>query len=239
MNNVASQAPSTLPSRHVQPSHPQVYRAPHKALRYELSFLLVRMGAADFTEPLERDNVIDELESVLAFCDAHIEHEDAFLRPALLARSAAPVTTLDEEHAEHATQVAELRSLARTLRESDLPAAQRSLGQTLYLHYSVFVAETLAHMAYEERVVQPLLERLFTPKELLDIHDAILASIPPPEMMRALRSFIPSSNREERAEILGGARASMPEDAFAGLLGQMCALLSFDDAADLRRRLGL
>lgn len=243
MNSVRFEdtSPSTLPSpsRQVQPAHPQLYRAPHKALRFELAQLLVRMGAASFTDSLERDNVLDELESVLDFCDSHIKHEDDFVRPALVARSVSAVPTLDEEHAEHDTQVAELRSLARTLRESDLVSAQRSLGDTLYLHYSVFVAETLAHMAYEERVVQPLLERVFTPKEMFEIHYAILASIPPEEMMRALRSMIPASTRPERAEILEGGREAMPPEVFAGIVAQLCQLLPPAEGADLKSRLAL
>lgn len=234
MNSVQDTSPATLPSRL---PHPQLYRAPHKALRLELSQLLVRMGAATFTDGLERDNVLDELESVLAFCDSHIQHEDDVVRPALVARSASAVPTLDEEHAEHATQVAELRSLARTVREAELPGPQRLLGHTLYLHYSVFVAETLAHMAYEERVVQPLLERLFTPQELLEMNTTIIRSLTPEQTMRALRSMIPASTRAERAEMLMGGKQAIPPHVFAVMLNELCQLLPPEDAADLCARL--
>jgi len=126
---------------------------------------------------------------------------------------------------------------SRTLRECDLAGTQRSLGHTLYLHFSVFVAETLAHMAYEERVVQPLLERLFTPHELFEMHTSIILAITPDQMMRSLRSIIPASTREERVEILRGGKQSAPAHVFAGILAQLCPLLTPEDAADLRARL--
>ena len=92
-------------------------------------------------------------------------------------------------------------------------------------------------MAYEERVVQPLLERLFTPQDLLEMHLTIIRSLTPDESMRALRSMVPASTREERVEIMMGGKASVPAPVFASILAQLCALLTAEDAADLRARL--
>jgi hemerythrin-like domain-containing protein len=245
--NLTEHKPSTMSS--VPQSAPRsvsaggrrsnVYRAPHKMLRFLLANLLVEMGRTTFGETAQIEPILVQLESALVACDSHIEHEDSHVRPILAGRAPNAVSTLDTEHAEHAEHVAELRALARSLGGATTAEARTSLGETLYLHVTVFVAETLAHMAYEERVVQPLVERLFTDEELLAIHGAIIASIPPAEMMVALQAMIPASNREERAEMLGNVRAGAGEGAFRGILQSVRGLLRQDDFADLCGRLGV
>ncbi len=185
-----------------------MYGPPHKMLRFMLGNLLVQMGATSFGDEAQAASTRATLEMALWACDSHIEHEDRHVRPALVERAPMAVGTLDTEHAEHVQQVAELRALAGALGKATSASERQALGQTLYLHYSVFVAETLAHMAYEERVVQPLLERLFTPAELQAIEGAILASIAPQEMMTLVRYMVPALNREERAGMLGGMKAN-------------------------------
>jgi hypothetical protein len=137
----------------------EVYETPHRTLRDLLATLLVTLGRTSFDDAAEVETVLGELASVLAACDAHIAHEDQHLRPALLERAPGTLVTLDGQHADHARHVAELRALAAALCDARTRDDKNALGRTLYLHYSVFVAETLVHSAYEERVVQPLLER--------------------------------------------------------------------------------
>lgn len=231
---------SRTPASNIHPQQRVVmYRAPHKGLRFLLSNLLVRMGATSFTDPGESAAVVADLDVALWACDAHIEHEDRHLRPALAERAPNAVATLDDEHVEHARQVSELRSLASALTEATTSDARASIGNTLYLQYSAFVAETLAHMGYEERVVQTLMDRLFSTQELLAIHNALVGSIPPHEMTVFLRGIIPGSSKEERAEMLGNAKANAPHEAFAAVMNEVRGLLSADDYSDLVRRLGL
>lgn len=243
MNNVASvvPAPSTLDSRQLDTTGPRfdMYGVPHKALRLILSELLLAMGRVSFSNANEANAIAAALEVVLAQCDHHIRHEDEFVRPALFARIPKCVITLDEEHDQHATQVAELRAMAKVLGEAASDEHRASIGRTLYLHYSVFVAETLAHMAYEERMVQSLLDRHFSFEEQLGINLSIVKSIGPVEMMEFLRAAIPACNREQRFELLHGGRRSMPEPAFRGVLAELLPLLSPSDQTDLCARLGV
>lgn len=197
------------------------YGPPHKMIRFLLANLIVELGQTSFDDEAQAEAVLARMEQALLVCDKHILHEDTHLRPALLARAAASVETLDVEHAEHATHVAELRGLARALTEASSAERRRELGQTLYLHFTVFAAETFAHAAYEERVVRPLVFRLFTSEELRAMHGAILASIAPEEMMFSLRAMLPASNREERAAMLAGASEVLPASVVADLRAQL------------------
>jgi hemerythrin-like domain-containing protein len=227
------------PQSEAKPRAPGVdmYRAPHKMLRFMLANLLVEMGATSFDDPAQVKSVITNLEMALWACDEHIVHEDVHIRPALASRAPNAVSTLDAEHSLHAQQVAELRALATALGDATRSDARTALGETLYLHFSVFVAETLSHMAYEERVVQPLLDRFFSTQELLEIHGALIASIAPQDMAVYLRAMIPASNREERAEMLGNVKANAPPEAFEGIMSDLRPRLGSDDWADLCRRL--
>ena len=239
MNSTVERRPATTITLPRPSSAPRVdlYRAPHKGLRYLLANLLLRMGSASFEEPGDARAVIDELEAALWACDGHIEHEDRHVRPALAERAPTAIATLDAEHADHAHQVAELRALSSALAAAGTPEERRVVGDMLYLHFSVFVAETLAHMAYEERVVQPLLDRLLSIEELGAIHVAIVSSIPPPEMITFLRSMVPGANRAERAELVGSVKANAPPEAFEALMRELRPRLSPEDWADLTRRL--
>jgi iron-sulfur cluster repair protein YtfE (RIC family) len=216
-----------------------MYGVPHRGLRYILCHLLIEMGRTSFGDDREAGMVLEAMEVALVQCDRHIHHEDDVIRPALVARAPRAVSTLDEEHAQHATQVAELRAMAKALREATSTEHRASIGRTLYLHFSVFVAETLAHMAYEERVVQPLLDRSFTFEEQLGLHLTIVKSIAPTDMMEFLRAAIPASTREQRFEILSGGRAMMPPPAFLAVVNELLPLLSTNDANDLKQRLEL
>jgi hypothetical protein len=215
-----------------------LYRTPHRTLRYLLANLLVAFGRTSFDDPADVETVLSELAAVLAACDAHVAHEDQHVRPVLLERAPSTLVAIDGEHADHARHVEELRALAASLRAAQTSDDKNDVGRTLYLHYSVFVAETLAHAAYEERVVQPLLERFVSAEELEKIHRAILASIPPPEMLRWARSMIPASDRATRAAFVQQIRSNAPPAAFAALMSDLRGVLSAPDLVDLQRRCG-
>lgn len=217
--------PNTLPTPSTIRNEPRtattrvdMYGAPHRALRFMLSNLLVAMAQATFADAKEAAVVVAELSKVLTAADEHIAHEDRWVRPALLERATTVVTVLDDEHSEHATQVAELRALAKSLAAAETNGARVALGETLYLQYTVFFAETLAHMAYEERVVQPLLDRFFSSAELQAIHDSLVASIEPAAMFQWLQVMLPSSNREQRTTLFERVKAGAPPEMVRALL---------------------
>lgn len=223
------------------PGTPRVdlYEAPHKTLRYMLANVLVSMGQATFADRADVERVLAELSVALWACDGHIAHEDKHVRPALAERAPNTLSTLDREHEDHAQHVAELRALMRALDTAGSEDARTSIGSTLYLHVSVFVAETLAHMAYEERVVQPLLDRFFTSAELEAIHTAIIADIEPQDMVVWLRAMLPAGNRASRLGLLSTVKEQAPPDVFAALLADIRPRLRADDWSALVQHFGL
>jgi iron-sulfur cluster repair protein YtfE (RIC family) len=213
-----------------------LYGPVHKGLRHALSTLLVRMGQASFAEAGPVVALLEDLGAVLALAVRHVEHEEEHIHPALEARSPGASASLAYEHDEHDRDVAELRALAAALRGAP-PAARPAFGRTLYLAYSQFVSDTLAHMTEEERVIMPLLESLYSTEELQAIHERIVTNIRPGEMLSFLKIMLPAVSREERAAMLAGPKASMPDEAFEAILATARPTLSADDWEDLTARL--
>ncbi|NUO50164.1 MAG: hypothetical protein HOV80_15025 [Polyangiaceae bacterium] len=230
--------PPTL--RNNEPRLPKVdlYGAVHKGIRYALSSLLTRMGAADLTDCSKLAALLDDLDGVLYLVEGHIAHEDNHVHPAIERKAPGASSRLMDEHREHERAIFELRSLMTAINTSR-PQSLAALGRRLYLTYSRFVADSLLHMLDEESVMEPLLESLYTTEELTALHDAILASIGPDEMLAFTRVMVPANGRDVRVGMLSGAKSAMPPEAFVMLLKSFRPLLDDSDWLDLTTRLGV
>ena len=225
---IQSTRPEPAPTSIRQPRF-DLYGPIHKLMRAELTELLVRMGRVDFANESAATRIVGELEVMLVACEQHIEHEVRFVHPHLAARLPNALEKIDAEHGDHARFVTELRAQINAVNSAASPELRALAGHTLYLHYNAFVADTLAHMVEEERVLQPLIHRAFTDEELIDIHEGIIRSMSPEETFRTLGGMIPAVNGPERAGILGGMHAGAPPEAFNAFIAMLRPRL--DDAA--------
>ncbi|MDB4937230.1 MAG: hypothetical protein JWP87_4202 [Labilithrix sp.] len=205
-------------SAHVDLPPPSTLRAPpridlfgpiHKAIRCALGDTLTALGSTSFADERALAIVLEQLDDVIELCEDHRGHEDAFVMSTLAERLRGKLDSMERAHDVQPKTVAELRALARTLRATahDLrPIA----GRTLYLHFSTFAADLLLHMAEEEQVVQPLLERSFDDDELRGVHARLMASLTPAERARAgkwlARALNPVECEALMAAAQGGAR---------------------------------
>ena len=129
------------------------------------------------------------------------------------------------------------------VRARDAAAGQggecRHLVHDLYLDLASFTSAYLAHQDLEERLAMPTLEAGLGVPRVLELHHAILGSIPPDEMAEALSLMIPAINVEDRVEMLGGMQMEAPPEVFAGAWVLAGSVLPADDYELLGRRLGL
>lgn len=214
-----------------------LYGAVHKGVRLALMQLLVRLGATDFQDAEEAARMVLAVRAQLALSASHMAHEEAHIHIPLRARSAAACVMIDYQHDHHRQRFAEIAGLLSRMETA--PAAARSaLGRDLYLAFSLFAAEDLAHMHEEETVTLPLLQRLFTDAELMAMERAIAGSIPGPEMITWMRVMLPAMSRPERGLMLAHMRDGAPEAAYeAVLLHAARPTLTDADWADLMDRL--
>jgi hypothetical protein len=194
-----------------------LYAGIHKALRALMSDTLRAVGRMDPTDGLDLAQTTDRVLELLAMCRSHLEHENDFIHTAMEARAPGSTALAVADHREHEEHLAQLTQAVEELRA--VPAAQRAaLAQDLYRRLALFIAGNFVHMNVEETAHNAVLWSRYTDAELLALHDALVASIPPQEMMAVLRWMVPYMNPAERAGMLLGMKAHAPAPAFQAAL---------------------
>lgn len=190
-----------------------IYARIHKGLRAFLSDTLVALGRMDPRDPCDVRDTLARLEELLAFCDGHLEAEDAFIHATMESHWPGSAMTRIGEHVEHARHIAELRELAAALTQA--PSTHRA--RALYRRFATFAAENLVHMEHEENANNAVLWALFSDAEIRAIEARIVASHAPAESMQALRWMLPSIHHGERLGVLEGLREA-PAPVLEGAL---------------------
>jgi hypothetical protein len=214
-----------------------LYAGIHKALRLFMTRTLTLVGSTDPADAAEVAASIQQVEGLLAICEGHLQHENAFVHPALERARPGSAARVTAEHVHHEEAIADLRDLAALVAHSGETTRATALKR-LYAALALFVADNLQHMHVEETAHNAVLWGAYTDAELMAIEQAIVGSIPPAEMAEVLRWFMPALNAPERAGMLAGMRQGMPAEAFAGVLGIAAATLSPADYGKLLRDLG-
>jgi len=194
-----------------------MYASIHKALRSFMCDTLLRTGSLDVHDPAELTATLEQIDALLSLCLDHIDHENAFVHTAIEARRPAGAQQTADDHIGHLESIAALRGEVAALRVAT-PASRSTLAHRLYHHLALFVAENFQHMHVEETANNAALWALYSDAELHDIHDRLLATIPPAQELQVMRWMIPASSPTERAIVLGQVKSMAPPEAFLGVL---------------------
>lgn len=199
------------------PPRLDMYSGIHKALRALMADTLLAVGRMDYDDDLERAQTCERVMALLDFCRAHLQHENDFVHAAIEARAPGASERIAHEHEDHERHISELGTHVTGFLGC-APALRPALALDLYRRLSLFIAENFQHMHVEETAHNAVLWARYTDAELAAIHDALVASIPPEEMMFVARWLVPFMNPAERAGMLGEMRSSAPAPAFAAVL---------------------
>lgn len=215
-----------------------MYTGIHKAMRACMADALLALGRADPADPEEITAATTRVLDLLDLCESHLQHENDFVHRAIEARAAGASDAVAHDHEEHREHIAQLRSLVQALRTARAGAAA-VVAQQLYRQLGLFVAENFRHMEVEETAHNAVLWARYTDAELAAIHDELVASIPPAEMMRIARWLVPAMNPAERLGLLADMRSKAPAPAFEAVLEAARPHLATGEWAKLARGLGL
>lgn len=227
----ASATASTTP-RH------DIYAFVHKGLRAWMGEVLARLGRTDPDDTDEVAGTLVALRDLLTFCRGHMAHENNFVHPAMEARRPGSAEVTASDHVGHENAIRELEGIAASL-EYGTAEDRPAVLQRLYRQCALFVAENLEHMAIEESHNNLVLWETHTDAEIMAIEHALVASIPPADLMLALRWMLPWMNARERAIMLGGMRQGMPAEAFGAVLAMLQPHLSPAERSKLEAALSL
>jgi hypothetical protein len=213
-----------------------MYSGIHKALRALMADTLLAVGRMDCEDKLEVVQTTERVLLLLDICASHLAHENDFVHAAIEARAPGASEAIAHEHEDHVRHIARLAEVVALVREA-APARRFALAQALYRGLSLFVADNFQHMHVEETAHNAVLWARYTDAELAAIHDALVASIPPEEMMVVARWLVPFMNPQERAGLLLDLRAKAPAPAFEAILDTVRPHLTAQEWAKLERAL--
>lgn len=215
-----------------------LYRDVHKAIRIELFTITTDVGRIDPSDRVLRVALADRIAWLAGWLEGHAHHEDTVIEPELRRWAPDLAATLAADHQSFDVQAAGLVDRARDLTATGAVEC-RHLVHDLYLSLASFTSAYLAHQDLEERVAMPTLEAALGVPRVVEMHRAILGSIPPEEMAEALSLMLPAINAEDRVEMLGGMQMDAPPEVFAGVWALAGSVLAADDYEALGRQLGL
>jgi hypothetical protein len=215
-----------------------LYGGIHKALRAFMADTLVNLGRVDVEDEQALGQATQQVVELMDLCVSHLQHENEFVHTAIEARAAGASASIAHDHEEHVQHTAQLRAAALALRHASA-SVRPALCQALYRELGVFVADNMLHMNVEETAHNAVLWARYTDAELAQIHEALVASIPPAEMALVARWLIPCMNHVERVGMLADAQAKMPPPVFDAVLDIARPHLRTNEWTKLARALGL
>jgi hypothetical protein len=222
----------------LQPPRFDMYGGIHKAVRAFMADTLVAVGRMDVDDAGEAAGTADRVMQLLDFCSAHLAHENQFVHAAIEARAPGASAAIAHDHEEHVQEIGALAAAVAALGRAQGPQ-RHALAQSLYRQLARFIAANLEHMHVEETAHNAVLWTHYTDEELVRIHDELVASIPPEQMMVTARWLVPFLSPVERAGLLADIRAKAPAPAFEALLGVSRPHLTRAEDAKLARALEL
>jgi len=214
------------------------YAPIHKALRLFMTHTLCAVGSTDPADSQQVRATLDLLGRLLALCEAHLQHENEFVHPALERARGGSAARTAAEHERHVEAFADLRDLAALVADSAETARAAALAR-LYRTLALFVADNFQHMHAEETANNAVLWAAYSNAELEAIEGALVASIAPATMFESLHWFLPALSAPERAGMLAGMKQGMPPEPFRAVLEVARSTLVPRDYARLLRDLGL
>jgi len=223
-----------------QPAAPRMdmYAGIHKALRAFMADTLLGLGRMDVDDDLEFAQTCDRVMQLLALCRSHLHHENQFVHAAMEAREPGASAAIEAEHARHEDAIVALAAGVSQLLACARPA-RPAAAHAVYRQLSLFIAHNFEHMNEEETAHNRVLWANYTDEELVRIHDALVASIPPQEMMDVMRWLVPYMAPAERAVLLSDMQQHAPAPVFAAVLAHVQPHLTPNEWAKLARALGL
>ena len=240
MNSNAPEIQAVTAVNAIQPS-PRVdlYAGIHKALRALMADTLLAVGRMDPDDADELAAVGQQAVALFDFCAAHLTHENNFVHTAMEARAPGASALIAHEHEEHLAHIGHMQAAVTALCASAGQPGAAAAALDFSRKLALFIAENFQHMHVEETAHNAVLWARYTDAELIAIHGALVASIPPAEMAYTLRWLLPYMNPGERAAMLADMQAHAPAPVFLGALEIARPHLTAAEWAKLSRSLGL
>lgn len=164
-----------------------VYATIHKAQRYHLFHLSIKIGQADLLDHQQFQHIKEELQEMIQHLKEHAINEETFIHP-LYYQMKEDLTFLEHQHEEIE---AILEKLQHYLESNTNPSELYTLVNQLIAHY-------LLHIDEEEKVQQTHLWPAYTDAELKAVIDKFKQSRTVDQNEKDLAFILPCLNQTEK-----------------------------------------
>jgi len=198
-----------------------VYAFPHKGLRNALSQVSLLAGNTDYSSPEELAFLKAATSDLLSLLDLHAHSEDHFVLPALESKVPGSTHENTEEHEELEKEVEALLHQINGITTGS-PLAD---GANFYAAVSNFHSKYLAHMAHEESEILDLIWENFADEELIKIHEEIMKTFSPEQVIRWFKCIVPALNPMEQFALMAGFKSAAPAFFFDSVIEVLSSLM--------------
>lgn len=212
-----------------------LYKPIHKLVRSEMFRISTLIGSTNFGNEASLMTFEKEFNGLMMFLKSHNDQEEKNIHPLLEEKAKEILIKVDEErgHSYLTEQTSKL--------DSAFSEAKKDLSKchTFYLLFNEFVASNLVHLNNEENLIMPALHANYSDKELIDVHQGIMRSMPQEVFRDSLKKMLPVLNHNERIGMYMGMKQGMPPEAFTGICMLANAALAKEDADNLFKAVGI
>jgi hypothetical protein len=215
----------TAPMNTSTPHRFDIYSGIHKALRAFMADTLVRVGRMDPADTTDLASTMQRVLRLLDLCRAHANHENRFIHPMLEIHAPGTSRAVAYDHADHDEEASRLVAAAIAL-PGCAAELRGAAAAALYRALALFTASNFEHQYLEETVHNAVLWAHCSDAEIMSLHDNLVASTEPQELLFILRWLVPSLPAQERAATMRKLRSDAPPAAFQKALDLVRAHLT-------------
>lgn len=176
-----------------------LYKLVHKAQRYHLFNLSIKIGKINFNDPLQYAMLKTELNGMIDHLKKHMEHEETFIHP----------------YYQNFEDKLELLNYQHEKLEPLLYKLEHSLSEepeTLYPLFNQFIAAYLEHIDEEERLQKEILWENFSDEELAKVMIKFTQSLSKEQLAEGMEFTLPSLGVNEVIHTINHSKHQIPEN---------------------------
>ncbi len=221
-------------------SQPVLYTPVHKGIRNRIFKISGDIGRLDFTRDEAVDKFKTDFASLVDYINFHHDSEHKYIHPLLANRVPGGAEKLEQDHQMIDHMMKNLTINLTNLREHPADFARlKAMGQEFYLAFNRFIAFFLEHLFEEEEHVQRSLWDLATREELVQTLAMMIGNQPPALVRESLQMILTGANIDEITGVFIPAKIGMPAPAFQAAAKMAEQMLSPEDWATLKARVGI
>lgn len=216
-----------------------VYGSVHKGLRYLMTKLMYELGRADASNESELTSLRKKLQYLCVILRVHAAGEEEFIFPHLEREDKTIFTKLKQAHDKSHEQIEFLREDFKKTTGTNIGDIDKVDKMSKFTkQYNTFLSQYFSHLQDEELEANPILWKILSDKELMDILTKI-SSKPIPELRQYFLPYLlKATNHSERVGVLMGMKKGMSETSFSGILSVAKTSLEVSNWQKLKQTLG-